>query len=294
MSAVIVHFRTPEETVRAARAVAENAPEAEILVVDNASEDAIETRLSTGVPSARVLRESVNRGFGAACNRAARESSRPYVLFLNSDAYVHPGAVSGLAAALDADPRTAAVGPRLIHPNGSAQRSIRLLPTPWRIFCESSGLAFLSGGREPFSGHAATRQDHARPAAVEALMGAALLVRRTAFEEAGGFDEDFFLYAEETDLMARWRGLGWRIRYAPDAEVVHEGGRSGGDALFGQLHASLERYTAKHHGPRAARIVRAVLGGGAALRYGAALLTPGGAGRRRRARYRAALRGPRR
>ncbi len=294
MSAVIVHFRTPEETLRAARAVAETAPDAEILVVDNASEDAIETQLAAEVPSARVLRESVNRGFGAACNRGGRETHLPYILFLNSDAYVRPGAVKALAAALDADPRAAAVGPRLSHPDGSPQRSIRRLPTPWRIFCESSGLAFFSGGREPFSGHAATRQDHARPAAVEALMGAALLVRRTAFEEAGGFDEDFFLYAEETDLMARWRGRGWRIRYEPGAHVVHEGGRSGGDRLFGQLHASLLRYTAKHHGRRAARFTRAVLAFGAALRYGAALLTPGETGRRRRERYRAALQGPRR
>jgi N-acetylglucosaminyl-diphospho-decaprenol L-rhamnosyltransferase len=294
VSAVIVHFRTLEETSRAVKAVAQHAPGAEVVVVDNASGDEIRERLAAQVPGARVLREAVNRGFGAACNRGARETTRPYILFLNSDAYVRPGAVVALAAALDADPKAAAAGPRLIHPDGSTQASIRRLPTPWRIFCESAGLAFVSGGREPFSGHTATRQDHARTGPVQALMGAALLVRRSAFEEVGGFDEDFFLYAEETDLMARWSGRHWRIRYEPGAEVVHEGGRSGGDALFGQLHASLERYTAKHHGLRAARFVRAVLCGGAALRYGAALLTPGDAGRRRRARYRAALRGPRR
>lgn len=294
MSAVIVHFRTLEETTKAVKAVAQHAPGAEVVVVDNASGDEIRERLAAETPRARVLLEAVNRGFGAACNRGARETDRPYILFLNSDAYVQPGAVAALAAALDADPRAAAAGPRLIDRDGSPQRSIRRLPTPWRIFCESVGLAFVSGGREPFSGHAATRQDHARASAVPALMGAALLVRRSAFEEVGGFDEDFFLYAEETDLMARWEGRQWRIRYEPGAEVVHEGGRSGGDALFGQLHASLERYTAKHHGPRAARFVRSVLRGGAALRYGVALVTPGDAGKKRRARYRAALRGPRR
>ena len=276
------------------RAVAQHAPGVEIVVVDNASGDEIRDRLAAEVPGARVLREPVNRGFGAACNRGARETSRPYILFLNSDAYVRPGAVAALTATLEADPKAAAAGPQLYDPDGSARGSIRRFPTPWRIFCESAGLAFLTGGREPFSGHAATRQDHNRAGSVPALMGAALLVRRTAFEEVGGFDEDFFLYAEETDLMARWKGRRWRIRYEPGAEVVHEGGRSGGDALFGQLHASLERYTAKHHGPLAARFVRVVLGGGAALRYAAAMLTPGDTGRKRRARYRAALRGPRR
>ena len=276
------------------KAVARHAPGAEVVVVDNASGDEIRGRLEADAPGARVLVEAVNRGFGAACNRGARETSRPYILFLNSDAYVRPGAVAALVATLDADSRAAAAGPRLIGPDGRPQSSIRRLPTPWRIFSESAGLAFLAGGREPFSGHAATRQDHGRAGSVPALMGAALLVRRSAFEEVGGFDEDFFLYAEETDLMARWKGRQWRVRYDPGAEVIHEGGRSGGDALFGQLHASLERYTAKHHGPLAARFVRAVLGGGAVLRYAAAVMTPGDSGRRRRARYRAALRGPRR
>lgn len=292
VSAVIVHYRTPAETERAARAVAETSPGTEILIVDNASGDGIAARLAAGLPAARVVAEAVNRGYGAACNRGAREAGRPYLLFLNSDAYARPGSVDALAAALDADPRAAAAGPRLLFPDGSLQPSIRRLPSPWRVFCESSGLAFLSGGRGILSGHAASRQDHGTPREVEALMGAVLLVRREAFEKVGGFDEAFFLYAEETDLMARWRRAGWRILFTPAAEFVHEGGRSGGDRLFGQLHASLARYAAKHHGPAAARFVRASLSAGAAARYGAALLTPGEAGRRRRARYRAALAGP--
>ncbi|MFY9551136.1 MAG: glycosyltransferase family 2 protein, partial [Thermoanaerobaculia bacterium] len=274
-SAVIVHYRTPRETVRAARAVADAAPGAEVLVVDNASGDEVAGQLRREVPSARVLVEPENRGFGAACNRGARESHRPYLFFLNSDAFVGRGAVAALEAALDADAEAAAAGPRLSHPDGTLQASIQRLPTPWRIFCESSGLAFLSGGRKPFSGHTATREDHGRARPVEALMGAALLVRREAFEKAGGFDEDFFLYAEETDLMARWLAQGWRLLYEPRAQAIHEGGRSGGDRLFGQLHASLERYVRKHHGPASARFVRAVLRAGAAARYAAALATPG-------------------
>jgi GT2 family glycosyltransferase len=289
VAAVIVHFRTPDETVRAAEAVAAAAPDAEVLVVDNASGDRIGERLGRAVPRARVVTEPSNRGYGAACNRGARETSRPLLLFLNSDAYVRPGAVDALAAALEADRTAAAAGPRLLGSDGRLQPSIRLLPTPRRIFLESSGLAFLAGGREPFAGHTKVRADHSRPRPVEALMGAALLVRRSAFEEAGGFDESFFLYAEETDLMARWRAAGWRILFVPDAEVVHEGGRSGGDRLFGRLHESLALYAAKHHGPAAGAFARAVLAGGAALRYAAALVTPGDAGRRRRERYRAAL-----
>ena len=289
-SAVIVHFRTPAETVRAAESVAETAGAAEIVVVDNASHDGIAAKLSRKVPSARVVEERSNRGYGAGCNRGARETTRPYLLFLNSDAVLRPGALAALEAALDADRRAAAAGPRLSNADGSLQASIRRLPTPWRIFCESSGLAFLSGGRRPFEGHTATRQDHTSAREVDALMGAALLVRREAFRDAGGFDEAFFLYAEETDLMARWTARRWRLLFEPTAEVVHEGGRSGGDALFGHLHASLVRYAGKHHGRGAARRAALALDAGAALRYAAALVTPGERGRARRVRYAAALR----
>ena len=289
VAAVIVNYRTPGETAIAAAAVAGSAPEAEVVVVDNASGDRVAEELARDAPGARLVRESVNRGYGAACNRGARETDRPYLLFLNSDAVVGPGAVAALADALDRDAGLAAVGPRLRNPDGSLQKSIRRLPTPWRIFCESAGLAFLSGGRAPLEGHTATRQDHTWAREVEALMGAALLVRRAAFEEAGGFDEAFFLYAEETDLMARWRERGWRLFYEPGAEVMHAGGRSGGDRLFGQLQASLVRYARKHHGRAAARLAGLVLDGGAAVRYAAALATPGECGRARRARYRAAL-----
>jgi len=291
VSAVIVHYRTPEETARAARSVVETSSGTEVLVVDNASGDTIRAELAARAPAARLVTEPVNRGYGAACNRGAQETARPYLLLLNSDTVLRPGAVAALVAALDREPRAAAVGPRLSNADGSLQKSIRRLPDPWRVFCESSGIAYLSGGRPPLEGHTATRQDHARAQAVEALMGAALLVRREAFDQAGGFDEGFFLYAEETDLMARWRAKGWRVLYEPAAEVVHDGGRSGGDRLFGQLHASLVRYTSKHHGRRAAAFVRVALAAGAAGRYGLALLTPGERGRARRARYRAALAG---
>ncbi len=290
VSAVIVHYKTPQDTVSAALAVAETAPAAEIVVVDNASGDGVAEELERRIPGARLIGESVNRGYGAGCNRGARGSSRPFLLFLNSDARVLAGAVEALERALEDDPAAAAAGPRLLDSEARLQASIRLLPTPWRIFCESSGLAFLAGGREPFGGHTATRQDHRLgPVAVEALMGAALLVRRTDFEAAGGFDESFFLYAEETDLMRRLRDAGRRILFVPDAEVVHAGGRSGGDRLFGQLHASLVRYVRKHHGVAQSGLAAIVLDAGAAGRYAAALLTPGERGRARRLRYRSAL-----
>lgn len=291
VSAVIVHYRTPAETVRAAKAVAETAPGIAILVVDNASGDTVGARLASEVPGARLVTEAENRGYGAACNRGARETVGDYLLFLNSDTAVAPGAVAALVAALERNPAAAAAGPRLLNPDGSLQPSIQRLPTPWRIFCESSGLAALSGGRGILRGHTKTREDHERAREVEALKGAALLLRRGAFEGIGGFDETFFLYAEETDLLARLAARRHRILYVPEARVTHLGGGSGGDALFGQVHAGLIRYVGKHHGRAAARLAATCLWLGAAARYAIALITPGESGRRRRVRYSAALRG---
>ena len=294
VSAVIVHYQTPAETLAAARAVADLCPGTEIVVVDNASGASIGPSLSAEVPSARLLVEAENRGYGTACNRGARETGRPFLLLLNSDAFVQPGAVESLVAALDADPRAAAVGPLLTNPDGTLQPSILRLPTLARILCESSGVAFLAGGRGPFRGHSATREDHSSARAVESVKGAAMLVRRSAFEHVGGFDESFFLYAEESDLATRFRHASWRILFEPSARVVHRGGASGGDALFGQLHEGLTQYVARHQGPTAARLARFVLKAGAAARYAVSLLTPGERGRTRRVRYRAALAGARR
>jgi GT2 family glycosyltransferase len=262
------------------------------VVVDNASGDAIGQRLSGEAPAARLVVEVENCGYGAACNRGARETSRDFLLFLNSDAIVRAGAVDALAAALERDRQAAAVGPRLENPDGTLQTSILRLPTLWRILCESSGLAFLAAGRSPFRGHSATREDHSTLRAVECVKGAALLARRSAFEEVGGFDERFFLYAEECDLAARWRRRGWRILFEPAARVMHRGGASGGDALFGQLHQGLADYVARHQGRAAAAVARVVLRAGATARYALSLATPGERGRVRRSRYRAALGGP--
>ncbi len=290
VAAIIVHYRTPVETVAAARAVAQTCPGCALVVVDNHSSDGIGEILRREVPSARVVESPVNAGYGAACNLGARATSEHYLLFLNSDARVGTGAVAALVHALESDSRAAVTGPRLSGPDGRLQPSIGRFPTPWRVFCESSGLAALAGGRGYVRGHTKTREDHSRAKSVETLMGAALLVRRSAFDDAGGFDEGFFLYAEETDLLARLAELGWRTLYVPSASVVHEGGASGGDRLFGLLHASLSRYVTKHHGRAAGALSGVVLRAGAAGRYAAALLTPGEVGRRRRLRYRAALR----
>ena len=290
VSAVVVHYRTLPDTIAAIRSLAANAPQTKVVVVDNASGDSVSSALATEAPAAKVLVASENVGYGGGCNRGARETDRALLLFLNSDAMVLPGAIEALVRAMDRDSRAAVVGPRLENPDGTLQRSILRLPRLSRIFFESSGLAYVTRGL--LRGHSATREDHARAQEVECVKGAALLVRRTAFEEVGGFYQRFFLYAEESDLCTRLRERGWRILFEPDARVVHRGGASGGDVLFGQLNDSLARYVTRHQGKLAGILARGVLSAGAAARYAISFATPGQRGRLRRLRYRAALAGP--
>ena len=253
--------------------------DAEVVVLDNASEDGSAEAVRERFPEVRLIAQAHRAGFGANHNTVIRATTSRYVYVLNEDTTSEDWALDRLAAHLDANPRVAALGPRLVYPDGRLQDSAWRFPTP---AVAALGLATLGRAAVTQSGGMATRD-------VDWARGAALLVRREALEDVGGFDEAFFLYAEETDLMTRWRRRRWSLLYEPRAEVVHEGGRSGGDALFGQLHASLVRYALKHHGRAAARFSGAVLDAGAALRYAAALVTPGARGRSRRRRYRSAM-----
>ena len=190
---------------------------------------------------------------------------RPYmdapswVLLLNPDTEVDPDAIATLVAVAAGDPGVAVVGPRLRYGDGAVQPSRFRFPTPWTLLCESTPL----GWRWPTNPiarryHMADVPDAAAHD-VDWLNGAALLCRAEALRAAGGFDEGFFLYSEETDLCRRLRDAGWRVRFEPSAEVVHHEGRSSDQAPAARhvhFQRSRLRYCAMHHGRAAAAWVR--------------------------------------
>lgn len=288
ISAVVVHYGPWASTERTLRSLLRAAPQVPVLLVDNAASGPPwgDREAPAGV---RLLSPGRNLGYGAACNLAARESASELLLFLNNDVELEEGAVGALAAALAAQPRAAAVGPRLLDAERRPIRSIFRAPTPRRVLFENLFLPRLFPGLPFFHGHHTARISHRRARDVETLSGAAVLVRREAFEEVGAFDEAFFFYAEESDLFERLRRAGWRVRFEPAARAVHHGGvASAGlprEELDRRLHEGLRLYARRHHGSRGELLTARALAWGARLRWALAFLVPGQRGRRRRRRY---------
>ena len=165
-----------------------------------------------------------NLGYGAGANRGiASSGDSDYVLVCNPDLRVHPGATERLAAALDAHPDWAIVGPRIVDPSGVEYPSVRRFPS----MTDAAGHALLALVRPDNRFSRRYRDDVGRETrAVDWVSGACFLARRTALEELGGFDEAYFMFAEDIDLCWRARRAGWGVGVEPHAEVTHVHGVS--------------------------------------------------------------------
>jgi GT2 family glycosyltransferase len=243
---------------------------AEIVVLDNASEDGSADAVRERFPDVRVIAQNFRAGFGANHNTVIRATSGRYVYVLNEDTTSHDWGFDRLVAHLDANPRIAALGPKLVYPDGGRQDSAWRFPTP---LVSTLGLATL--------GKIGIKQSHGDAAReVDWVMGAALVLRRDALDEVGLFDEEFFLYSEEVDLQLRLRRAGWKVEYFPGLEVVHhESQFSAGipERRINEMWRSRHRYWHKHHSGAGARI--AALSTGAQYAARAALAPLAGADR---------------
>lgn len=243
-------------SVLAERAV--GAPTLELIVVDNASTDATLETVRRQSPDVRLLRQTANLGFARGNNVGLTAARGHYFLLLNSDTQVQPGALAALVAFMDAHPEAGACGPMLLNPDGSLQPSGRDLPTLTSLFLDMSKLhrlwrsnLYAQGGR-----------DYTQVAAVGELSAAALLVRRSVYEQVGGLDPAFFAYYEDVDWCKRIGDAGYRIYYVPTAQVMHhwQGTSRHVSALaYGAGQDSVRYYFRKHHGPAAAMAVQTLL-----------------------------------
>jgi len=228
---VVVNFNAGEHLRRCVdSAVADlGAREWTGIVVDNASDDGSAGTIE-GMPRIRVVRNAENRGFGAAINQAVALTDAPLVWLLNPDCVVEPGVLARLEATLAAHQDCAIAAPQLLNADGSIQASARRAPTAWTgLFGRHSLLTRLFPGaslaRRELRASALSQGD-ADSHEIDWVMGAAMLIRRRAFDAVHGFDERFFLYWEDADLCRRLRQRGWTTQYVPGARVSHPGGVS--------------------------------------------------------------------
>jgi N-acetylglucosaminyl-diphospho-decaprenol L-rhamnosyltransferase len=224
LAVVIVNYRTPDDVSASIASVERTggAVVAEIVVVDNASGDGSAALLRERHPGSLVIEEPRNRGFAAGVNVGFRATTAPYVLALNPDTEVRPGALSALRNHLHKHPEVGVAGPVLLDLDGSVRLdSYKGLPSLWSIFCG----AFFPLGRvlmgTRFHPELRARRDSARGGPVARVCGSTMAIRRAAFDEVGPLDESYFLYFEDVEWQRRAAAQGWGIEVVADARVVH-------------------------------------------------------------------------
>lgn len=226
-----------------------------IVVVDNASPDGTAHVARRARARATVVELPRNLGFGAACNRGAALAPEHDVLLVNPDAVVQPGAVAALRSALAADPRRGAVGPRIVRTDGAPEPGCRRsIPSPSVALARLARLDRLFPNSPRFTAYNLLLADPDKPADIDCISGAAMLVRREVWDELRGFDERFFMYAEDIDLCLRIRRQHSTIHYCPEANVVHRKGSSTEKVrlrMRWEFHRSMLMFWRKHyaHGP---------------------------------------------
>jgi N-acetylglucosaminyl-diphospho-decaprenol L-rhamnosyltransferase len=246
LAAVIVSYNVRDLLVACVHSVRSEGV-ARVVVVDNASRDGSADAVRRMGDEVDVVALPTNLGFGAGANRGAAHTESVFLAILNPDLVVEPGAVKALVSALEADPQVAVVGPAIETPDGELYPSARTFPD----LVDAAGHAFLHflWPDNRFSRrYRMLDWDHSTARDVDWVAGTFMVVRRSAFDQVGGFDESYFMYMEDVDLCWRLSRAGWRVRYEPAARVRHEIGRSSDQTPYRMIashHRSLLRYAGR-------------------------------------------------
>jgi len=230
----------------------------DVWVVDNASSDGSAQMVRERFPWVRLIENEENVGFARANNQAIRQSNGRYVLLLNPDTEVQPGALETLVRFMDEHPEAGAAGARLLNPDGTLQPSCHPMPTLsrelWRLFHLD---AFW-----PYAVYRMAAWDLTTPRRVDVAQGACLILRQEVLDSVGLLDEDYFIYSEEVDLCYRIRRAGWHVCWVPQAVVVHYEGQSTRQVapqMFLRLYEGKVMFFHKNRGVLAAQVYKLIL-----------------------------------
>jgi GT2 family glycosyltransferase len=200
----------------------------EIIVVDNDSSDGTREMLQEDYPQVRVIVNGENRGYTAPMNQALRAARGDYLLQLNPDTVVYPGALQSLVDFLQHNPRVGICGPKVLNRDGSLQAPCRRGESrPWAVFSYFLGLSRLFPKSRLFGGYLLNYMDEDETHPAAGVSGSCMLIRREAADQIGYLDERFFAYQEDADYCFRAWKAGWQVYYVPQARIVHYGGQGG-------------------------------------------------------------------
>lgn len=220
----IVNYNAGSWLRRCVDSIIDGESAARIIVVDNDSTDGSLQSLDDLHQPGRIelIENPTNRGFGAAVNQALTGTSADYLLVLNPDCDLQPDALSQLVVALDDRLQAGIAGPLVCDLDGTEQRACRRrTPTPRRSLITMLGLQRLG-----LAGVNITGPLPQEATEVDAVSGAAILIKRQCWEQLGGFDVQYFLHCEDLDLFLRAQHAGWKVLFVPKARVTHAKGVS--------------------------------------------------------------------
>lgn len=238
------------ECLKTLRSALENVS-AEVIVVDNASDDGSQDMVRESYPEVRLLVNADNLGFSRANNIGIRESRGEYLGLVNSDVEVLVGCVDSLLGYMKTHPDVGMLGPQILDSQGRAQRSCMGRPTIWNLTCRAMALDSVFRRRKIFSSYLMGYQDTGVEQSVDIINGCFWMIRRAALRQVGLLDERFFIYAEDKDWCKRFWEAGWKVVYYPMAKAIHYGGASSSNApvrFYLEMQIANLKYWEKHHG----------------------------------------------
>lgn len=271
VSIIVVSWNTADLLAACLSSIAAHVrTRCEVLVVDNASSDDSVARVRREHPEVRVMPQVANLGFARANNVAIAGARGHWVLLLNPDTLVREGSVESLVAFLERTPAAGICGPPLWNRDGSHQHSVQPLPSLRSEFLRQTMLQRVLPDR---SAHGSRRHDTRR---VDAVTGAALMIRRECLEDVGPLDENIFMFYEDVDWCRRAAAKGWEVWYVDGPGIVHLKGAASGGAVRTRTLLDSQRGTVhffrKHRGEGSILALRGIALLGAVARTGRALL----------------------
>lgn len=285
LSVVVVTFNSSRDLPMTLESLREHTTgiDYEVIVADNASTDGTADLVASRYSWVRLLRRRENSGLSAGINAGVLASAGEFVAVLNPDIRIESDVLAPLVTYLSEHPDVGVVAPKLLNEDGSLQLSCRAFPGYSTALFNRYSLATKVLPRNRVSGrYLMSDFDHSTTRDVDWVSGAALVLPRRVFDEAGGWDSGFFMFNEDVDLCRRVHDLGYRVVYKPDVAIYHKIGvsRSTSSRMVVARHRSMWRYYRKHLHGNAVR--DAATGAGIFARCTVMLLTNGVKGRLQR------------
>ncbi|MBI4493016.1 MAG: glycosyltransferase family 2 protein [Chloroflexi bacterium] len=268
LSVVVLNFNTREQLRHCLRSLEAQTGidlqrQAEVFVVDNASSDGSADMVAREFPWVRLVRSPRNGGFAYGNNLALRQCGGRFALLLNPDTVLPPTALADMLVFVGAHPQAGAAGPKMVLPDGRLDLACRrAFPTPSVALYRLLGLSRLLPQSPRFGRYNLTYLDPDLPAEVDSVMGAFMLVRREAIDQAGLLDETFFMYGEDVDWAFRIRQHGWTVLYNPAVVVLHDKGAASRQRSYAALltfYHAMWLFYRKHFAARRSALLNALV-----------------------------------